>query len=76
MKIWEGRLGLPIGVPYTEARNTWVVNHSGTLLVTPVGDLALHVVLNLCHMVQNGLVMKDDINARSVRGRPDCSAHE
>jgi hypothetical protein len=53
-KIQDGRLGLPSEVPYTEAHNTWVVNHPGTLLVIPVGDLAQHVLLNLCYMLQNG----------------------
>ena len=67
-KIQDGRLGLPPQVPYTEAHNTWVVNHPGTLLVIPVGDLAQHVLLNLCYMLENGLVLHDDINRRSVPG--------
>jgi hypothetical protein len=67
-KIQGSRLGLPPQVPYTEAHNTWVVNHPGTLLVIPVGDLAQHVLLNLCYMLQNGLVLHDDINRRSVPG--------
>jgi hypothetical protein len=67
-KIRDGRLGVPPEVPYTEAHNTWVVNHPGTLLVIPVGDLAQHVLLNLCYMLQNGLVLKDDVNGRAVPG--------
>jgi hypothetical protein len=67
-KIKEGRLGIPPMEPYTEAHNTWVVNHPGTLLVIPVGDLAQHMVLNICYMLQNGLVLKDDINGRAVPG--------
>ena len=67
-KLQDGRLGLPPEVPYTEAHNTWVVNHPGTLLVIPVGDLAQHVLLNLCYMLQNGLVVKDDITRRSIPG--------
>lgn len=67
-KIQEGRLGIPNEIPYTEAHNTWVTNHPGTLLVIPVGDLAQHMVLNLCYMLQNGLVLKDDIHRRSVPG--------
>jgi hypothetical protein len=67
-KLQDGRLGLPPEVPYTEAHNTWVVNHPGTLLVIPVGDLAQHVLLNLCYMLQNGLVVKDDIHRRSIPG--------
>jgi hypothetical protein len=51
-----------------EPHNTWVVNHPGTLLVTPVGDLSQHVLLNLCYMLQNGLVLTDDIHRRSIPG--------
>ena len=60
-KIQDGRLRLPPEVPYVEPHNTWVVNQPGTLLVIPVGDLAQHVLLNLCYMLQNGLVLFDDI---------------
>jgi len=67
-KIRDGRLGLPPVVPYIEPHNTWVVNHPGTMLVIPVGDLAQHVLLNLCYMLQNGLVIRDDINGRPVPG--------
>jgi hypothetical protein len=67
-KIREGRLVIPPEVPYTEAHNTWVANQPGTLLVIPVGDLAQHVLLNLCYMLQNGLVLTDDINGRSIPG--------
>lgn len=67
-KIRDGRLGLPPEVPYVEPHNTWVVNHPGTLLVLPVGDLAQHVLLNLCYMLQNGLVITDDVHRRPVPG--------
>jgi hypothetical protein len=67
-KIQDGRLGLPAEVPYTEAHNTWVVNQPSTLLVIPVGDLAQHVLLNLFYMLQNGIVVRDDINRRSIHG--------
>jgi hypothetical protein len=67
-KIQDGRLRLPAMPPYVEPHNTWVVNHPGTLLVIPVGDLAQHVLLALAYMLQNGLVMTDDINKRSVPG--------
>ncbi|TLD41990.1 MAG: hypothetical protein JETT_1779 [Candidatus Jettenia ecosi] len=67
-KIQDGRLGLPPVVPYTEAHNTWVANHPGTLLVIPVGDLAQHVLLVLCYMLQNGLVLTDDIHKCSIPG--------
>jgi hypothetical protein len=63
-KLRDGRLPLPAKVPHVEAHNTWVANHPGSLLVIPVGDLAQHVLLNLCYMLQNGLVLTDDINKR------------
>jgi len=68
IKLSEGRMKIPPAVPYTEAHNTWVVNHPGALLVMPVGDLSQHVLLNLCYMLQNGLVLGDDINKRSIPG--------
>ncbi len=67
-KLWDGRLGLPAEVPFTEAHNTWVANQPGTLLVMPVGDLSQHVLLAICYMLQNGLVLTDDINRRSIPG--------
>ena len=67
-KIQDGRLRFPSEVPYTEAHNTWVFNKPGTLLVIPVGDLSQHVLLNLCYMLQNGLVLYDDINKCAIPG--------
>jgi len=67
-KIQDGRLRVPHEVPFTEPHNTWVANHAGTLLVIPVADLAQHVLLNLCYMLQNGLVLYDDANKRAVPG--------
>ena len=67
-KIQDGRLKLPPEVPYVEPHNTWVVNHQGTLLVIPVGDLAQHILLCLCYMLQNGLVLTDDIHGNSIPG--------
>lgn len=67
-KLHDGRLRLPSEVPHVEAHNTWVVNHPGSLLVIPVGDLAQHLLLNICYMLQNGLVLHDDINGRAIPG--------
>lgn len=67
-KLQEGRLGLPTETPHVEAHNTWVVNRPGTLLVIPVGDLAQHVLLGLCYLLQNGQVMTDDLNGRAIPG--------
>lgn len=67
-KVEDGRLKLPAEVPHVEPHNTWVVNQPGTLLVIPVGDLAQHVLLTLCYMLQNDLVLYDDIHDRAVPG--------
>jgi hypothetical protein len=67
-KIEDGRLKLPAEVPWVEAHNTWVVNQPGSLLVIPVGDLAQHVLLTLCYMLQNGFVLYDDIHRRPIPG--------
>ena len=37
-------------------------------MVIPVGDLSQHVLLNICYMLQNGLVLYDDIHGRAVPG--------
>jgi hypothetical protein len=67
-KIQDGRLGLPARTPFVEAHNTWVTNQPGTLLVIPVADLAQHVLLVICYMLQNGLVLTDDIHKRAIPG--------
>lgn len=33
-----------------------------------MGDLSQHVLLNLCYMLQNGLVLCDDLNKRALPG--------
>jgi hypothetical protein len=70
-KLHDGRLRFPSEIPYTEAHNTWVFNKPSTLVVIPVGDLAQHMLLNICYMLQNGLVLHDDINKRSIPGIDD-----
>ncbi len=67
-KLHDGRLKLPAEIPFTEAHNTWVFNQPATFLVIPVGDLSQHVLLNLCYMLQNGLVLFDDIHRRAIPG--------
>jgi len=68
VKLRDGRLGLPPETPHVEAHNTWVVNHPGTLLVIPVGDLAQHVLLAIAYLLQNGMVVHDDIHGRAIPG--------
>jgi hypothetical protein len=67
-KLQDGRLKISSEVPVTEAHNTWAVNQPSTLLVIPVGDLAQHVLLSICYMLQNGLVLYDDVNRRPIPG--------
>lgn len=67
-KIQDGRLQLPPRTPCLEAHNTWVVNHPGSLLVIPVGDVAQHLILGLCYMVQNKFLLYDDFNKREIPG--------
>jgi hypothetical protein len=45
-----------------------VVNQPGTLLVIPVADLAQHVLLRLCYLLQDGYVITDDVHHRPVPG--------
>ena len=63
-----GTLKIPPKVPYLEAHNTWVVNHPGTTLVIPVGDLAQHVLAGLCYYAQNGICFYDDVNKTQIAG--------
>lgn len=67
-KLSDTRLMLPSEPPYVEAHNTWVANQPGTLLVIPVGDLAQHVLLGICYLLQNGQVLTDDVNGRPIPG--------
>ncbi|TJX15373.1 hypothetical protein E9840_02950 [Tissierella creatinini] len=67
-KLQDGRLKFPPETPHIEAHNTWVVNHPGTLLVIPVADVAQHMILGLCYMLQNNFVLYDDINKCAIPG--------
>ena len=63
---WSSQI--PSKPPYTEAHNTWVFNKPSTVVIMPVGDLSQHVLLNLCYMLQNGLVLFDDIHHQPIPG--------
>lgn len=67
-KIADGRLKVPPEVPYMEPHNTWAVNHPGTTLIIPVGDLAQHVLATLCYFTQNGICFYDDVHGKQING--------
>lgn len=67
-KLYDGRLILPSETPHVEAHNTWVVNHPGTTLIIPVGDLAQHVLAGLFYYTQNGVCFYDDVNGNQIDG--------
>jgi hypothetical protein len=67
-KLADGRLNIPPQEPYMEGHNTWCVNRPGSTLVIPVADLAQHMILILCFLVQNGYCMFDDINKERING--------
>jgi hypothetical protein len=67
-KIYDGRLELPPETPHVEAHNTWAVNHPGTTLAIPVGDLAQHVLAGICYYVQNSICFYDDVNGKQIDG--------
>jgi hypothetical protein len=47
--------------PFMEGHNTWIANHGGSTLLVPVGDLAQHMLANICYYTQNGYPLYDDI---------------
>lgn len=67
-QLADHRLHIPAEEPYLEGHNTWIANRPGSLLVIPVADLAQHLLANLAFFAQNGYVVYDDINHRSIPG--------
>ncbi len=67
-RLSDKRIHLPPREPYMEGHNTWVANRAGSLLVFPVGDVAQHMLLNLCFYVQNGYCLYDDVHGRPIPG--------
>lgn len=68
VKLGEGRLNLPRVPQHMEMHNAWCANVPGSTLVMPVADLAQHMILTLCYLVQNGAAIFDDINGQSIPG--------
>jgi hypothetical protein len=60
-KLSDKRLHIPRSEPYMEGHNTWIANHEGSILVIPIGDLAQHMLANICFYTQNGFPIYDDI---------------
>ena len=67
-KLSGKRLHIPHAEPYMEGHNTWIANHVGSMLVMPVGDLAQHMLANICFYTQNGFPIYDDIKKISIPG--------
>jgi len=68
VKLAEGRLHIPAAEPYMEGHNTWCVNRPGSTMVIPVTDVAQHMLLALCFLVQNGFCIFDDIKGQNIPG--------
>jgi len=67
-KLATGRLYIPAEEPFMEGHNTWCANLPGSTLVIPVGDVAQHLLLMLCFLVQNGYCLYDDVNRQPIDG--------
>ena len=67
-KLAEGRLHIPAREPFMEGHNTWCVNLPGSTLVIPVADVAQHLLLLLCFLVQNGYCVYDDARDEKIEG--------
>ena len=68
VQIADGRLHIPAQAQHLEMHNEWCTNVPGSTLIIPVADLAQHVLLVLCYLVQNGACVYDDINRRPIPG--------
>ena len=68
VKLADGRLNTPARPPHMEMHNAWCANVSGSTLVIPVADLAQHMLLVLCYLVQNGACLFDDFNGQPIPG--------
>jgi hypothetical protein len=67
-KLSNKRLYIPSSEPYMEGHNTWIANHEGSTLIIPVGDLAQHMLANICFYTQNGFALYDDIARKPIPG--------
>ncbi len=67
-KLADGRLRIPAQPQHMEMHNEWCANVPGSTLIIPVADLAQHVLLSLCYLVQSGVCVYDDRNDRAIPG--------
>ncbi len=68
VKLADGRLKIPAKAQHMEIHNEWCANVPGSTLIIPVADLAQHMILGLCYLVQNGACIFDDINNTPIPG--------
>jgi hypothetical protein len=68
VKLADGRLNTPRSPEHMEMHNEWCANVPGSTLIIPVADLAQHMILVLCYLVQNGACIFDDINKTAIPG--------
>lgn len=68
VKLSEARLLTPAQPQHMEMHNEWCANVPGSTLIIPVADLAQHIVLALCYLVQNGACIYDDVNNQPIPG--------
>lgn len=66
VKLADSRLNTPASPQHMEMHNEWCANVPGSTLIVPVADLAQHMILVLCFLVQNGACIYDDVNDRPI----------
>jgi len=68
VKLADGRLKTPAQPQHMEMHNEWCGNVPGSTFIMPVADLAQHMVLSLCYLVQSGACIYDDVNNQPIPG--------
>ena len=68
VKLSDGRLNTPATPLHMEMHNEWCANVPGSTLIIPVADLAQHMILVICYLVQNGACIYDDVNNQPIPG--------
>lgn len=67
-KISDQRIEIPIEEPHVESHNLWIANIPGSLFAIPVVDLAQHMLLGICYLIQNGYGVVDDLHNQKIPG--------